>query len=728
MIDSSAKWIWADKSEPNQYVLFSLPFKASAGEKLTLSLSVDSQYAVYLNGEFLDWGQWGDFPEYKTYDELDISRAAMDGDNRLDILCTWYGIDTFSYRVEPAGLIFSLYSDGKLIASSGSGVLCGADSRWKREGVSYVTGQIGWSFVYDSTLPPPEMSAAREIEKAATLVPRPIKKLMLTPEKKAVVLCRGPFIAGKENPRNMADELMNAYLGYECIIPRPVLPGKMICRGRDSGIYVTADLREQSAGLLSLDFTVKSKTKVMITWGEHLDDCRVRSSVGGRCFAAEYMAHEGDNRFIWPIRRLGLRYMQVFFFSGEEEVEVRYLGIKETDYPLDMSGKFICSDNLHNRIAEVSKRTLLMCMHEHYEDSPWREQALYNMDSRNQMLFGYYAFGETDFVRGSLKLFALGVREDGLIDICAPSRFVRTIPSFNAIFPLQSAEYLRHSGDKAFLSEILPALKRVCAAFEARIGENGLIRKFEDDSRYWDFFEWMTGLYGESRPDKEVYALPLNAFFSMAADGMAYICRELGDSDADKFASLHESINAAVNRVFWDDAKNEYFTYLRDGRLEHKAELSQALAVCCGVAKGDRLESCLSILSRTVGGVESGLSPVPPDSEEMHPLTISHIVYKYEALMRRPEKYAKQVFADIARVFGYMLYRNATTFWETIDGGYAFGDAGSLCHGWSAVPVYMYWRYAAGYRIESKTIEPVECGLGEIKALPTAGLNRMFGI
>ncbi|NLB16486.1 MAG: hypothetical protein GX827_06730, partial [Clostridiales bacterium] len=252
MIDSSAKWIWADKSEPNQYVLFSLPFKASEGEKLTLSLSVDSQYAVYLNGEFLDWGQWGDFPDYKTYDELDISRAAKDGDNRLDILCTWYGIDTFSYRVEPAGLIFSLYSDGKLIASSGRGVLCGADTRWKRDGVSYVTGQIGWSFVYDSTLPPPQMSAAREIEKAATLVPRPIKKLMLTPEKKAVVLCRGPFIAGKANPKNMADELMSAYLGYECIIPRPVLPGKMICRGRDSGIYVTADLGEQSAGLLSL--------------------------------------------------------------------------------------------------------------------------------------------------------------------------------------------------------------------------------------------------------------------------------------------------------------------------------------------------------------------------------------------------------------------------------------------------------------------------------------------
>ena len=43
-----------------------------------------------------------------------------------------------------------------------------------------------------------------------------------------------------------------------------------------------------------------------------------------------------------------------------------------------------------------------------------------------------------------------------------------------------------------------------------------------------------------------------------------------------------------------------------------------------------------------------------------------------------------------------MLTHGATSFWETIEGDAAFGKAGSLCHGWSAVPVYVYDRVARG--------------------------------
>jgi hypothetical protein len=35
-----------------------------------------------------------------------------------------------------------------------------------------------------------------------------------------------------------------------------------------------------------------------------------------------------------------------------------------------------------------------------------------------------------------------------------------------------------------------------------------------------------------------------------------------------------------------------------------------------------------------------------------------------------------------------MLAEDATSFWETEDGAAAFGNAGSLCHGWSALPIY----------------------------------------
>ena len=743
MFDIKSRWIWhGGEALPNEYLIFPVRFKGCKGARYELTLSADSQYAVFLNGELADWGQWGDFPEYKAYDTIDLSGKVTDGENLLEIEATWYGVDTFSYRKEPAGLIFTLTEDGKAVAVSDGDTDCVRDVRYAREDVPFVTGQIGWSFRYDSTKTALTAEKAAVVEKPATLVPRPIPKLRLDPPKQAVMLARGGFIAGKPE-QNFASEVQNAYLGYQRFIPRPKLPSAegIKVRGENDGVYVTVDLGEESAGLLNMDFTVPDETRVMITWGEHLDDCRVRSDI--RCFCAEYIARAGDNRFVYPMRRLGLRYLQVFFYSGENEVGIRYVGINETDYPVDDSGSFVCSDTLHNRIAEVSKRTLLMCMHEHYEDCPWREQALYNMDSRNQMLFGYYAFGETAFPKASLKLFALGVREeDGLIDICSPSRFQRTIPSFNAIFPMQAAEYLRHTGDKRFMKEILPQLKRVCEAFEDRIDDIGLVRKFEDDSRYWDFFEWQTGLEGRSRNTCDpVYALPLNAFFSMACSGMMYICDQIGDDDgAEHYAALADQLNAVINNVFWDDEKKEYFTYLIGGerekkpfgsrvvggRLEHKAELSQALAVCCGAAKNERLDACIDILSRTVGGVDSGLPAVPPDNEKMHPITISHLVYKYEALMKRPEKYGRLVFADIARVFGYMLYRQATTFWETIDGGYAFADAGSLCHGWSAVPIYMYYRYGAGYRIESRSVEPVDYGLGEIRCVLPGEIGKMF--
>ena len=39
-----------------------------------------------------------------------------------------------------------------------------------------------------------------------------------------------------------------------------------------------------------------------------------------------------------------------------------------------------------------------------------------------------------------------------------------------------------------------------------------------------------------------------------------------------------------------------------------------------------------------------------------------------------------------------LLDAGADTFWETLEGADAFGKAGSLCHGWSAVPIYIFHR------------------------------------
>lgn len=67
--------------------------------------------------------------------------------------------------------------------------------------------------------------------------------------------------------------------------------------------------------------------------------------------------------------------------------------------------------------------------------------------------------------------------------------------------------------------------------------------------------------------------------------------------------------------------------------------------------------------------------------------------YKYEALLSNPDRYLPFVLDEIAEILGDMLYNNATTFWETTIGEDDFFKTASLCHGWSAIPVYVFGKF-----------------------------------
>jgi len=63
--------------------------------------------------------------------------------------------------------------------------------------------------------------------------------------------------------------------------------------------------------------------------------------------------------------------------------------------------------------------------------------------------------------------------------------------------------------------------------------------------------------------------------------------------------------------------------------------------------------------------------------------------FKYDALLKvDKEKYRDYVIKNIENRYLPQLNAGATSFWETDLGEADFGNAGSLCHGWSAMPVY----------------------------------------
>jgi len=696
---TKAKWIWEEGlGGINTYVTFyDLAVLEGSAEGCFMYLSADTNYCLEINGETTAMGQYADYPFDKVYDTIALDGILRAGENRIIIRCWHQGNDTSTGRAETAGLIYEIRRGEEVLAFSSTETFSAPESEYDMgPDVELISPQLGYSFRYHAGRVASEEPPTVEVDKPMPVRSRPIKKPTVGEDEPAVLTLNGTF---RDKCRDSIGRRMQyaslAYLDHNAHRTLPSPDGiRFTCEDDDDGIFLIIDTMQENTGILSLDIEVKEDCEILIGWGEHLVDGRVRAWVGGRNFCALYEAKNGRNRWVNPFRRLGLRYLQVHIYA--KQALIRYAGIRTTEYPLDADVKFTCADSLHTRIHEVAKRTLRMCMHEHYEDCPWREQALYAMDSRNQMLCGYHAFREFDFPKASIRLIAQSLREDCMLELCSPARVPITIPSFSAMFLTQVYEYVLYSGDLEFAREMLPIMQQIAEVFLARRdGETGLIACFPE-AKYWNFYEHrpgLNGVIGGSMTAEEVtFDAPLCAFVSFGLRALANTMDAL-ELDSSRYREAHLRLNVDMNRAFWSEEEGCYISFVdMDGKKFHTSELTNALLVYADAVTGQRLDAVLEKLA----------------SGTLQYVSLSHSIFKYEALMRQPEKYARTVFSDIARQWGYMLYHDATTFWETIEGESDFDNAGSLCHGWSAIPIYFYHKYAM-------TLDGVVTGLYECR-------------
>ena len=677
LFTSKSKWIWLDAGRtPNRYMEALVRFTAQ-GAAAVLHITVEGQYAVFLNGEYLPSTQYSDFPFAKSVQVIPLAPAARE--NTLLIQCWYPGEDTSVTRLEDPGLRFEVRCGGDILAASDETVPVRPMTLYQDGPVTQITGQLGMGFYCRIAEEAPWQSAVC-VEKEARCVPRPIRELRVEPCRKPTVVSQGSFqYAGG---RDAGERMQLAGLFWQPIEKMTggestALPLRFENAFAD-GIYILLDMGQLYEGYLTLDVTCPKDTLIDVGFGEHTQDLRLRTSVGHRCFGVTAAAGPARRRFVHYFKRLGCRYIQLFIHS--HEAAVHEAGIQPLYYPVDERPGLVLSDPLHNRIAEISRRTLLACMHEHYEDCPWREQALYAFDSRNQMLAGYYAFGEFVYARENLRLLALSQRDDGLLELCAPARIPITIPSFSMAFIIALEEYCRHSGDLGFAREMMPVCERILDTLAAHV-RDGLAWRLEDP-KYWNFYEWQPMLdgYGDvALPSAEA---GLQLFGILALQRMRSIRNMLGISPREADERIEDALTHGLEQ-FWNEEAQAYASFLRQGRQLQYAELIQSLALYAGVCPAERRSALRGHL------LNGGLVPV----------TLSYSLFKYEALLQDPGC-TKAVFDEIAARWGAMLYQGATSFWEVDEGAPAFERAGSLCHGWSAIPLYLYGAYGLAIRPE----------------------------
>lgn len=657
--------VWTDEVTENQYIEAKQCFLVHDPKKAVIQICSDADYAFWINGKFVGAGQWRTYTPKKAYDEYNITEFLKDGENELTATAYHQGTASLTYSNAEPFFVFAIDIDGTTVAT-GKDTLVRRHPHYVSGAVEMITSQLGYSFYYDASLSEGEWESCREVPvKNIEYFKCPVKKLERCPEVNGSVKSQGVLMRYTDG--TPAEIMHRDFLSFR---PKEEIFDGTRVKKCESGVYFVIDLGENLAGYFTMSITAARGTVFDIGYGEHIDDLRVRTAVGGRNFAARYIAKDGRQEFTEQIRRFGCRYIEIHITNMTGAVDFENIGLIPVQYPLTHVADFKCSDYFFEKLYSVSVKTLRMCMHEHYEDCPWREQALYAYDSYVQMLCGYYAFGEYDFARASLGLLADSQREDGLLKLTAPGEAGITIPIFSLAWIMSLEKYVLYSGDVLFGKKHMTAAKKILDFFEVR---EGLVIN-NSSKKFWSFIEWSDGLDGGVVEQSDA---PTAFYYIFAVEAYNKLCEYC---NGEKYGSDTEYMKTKIYEEFFDEQKHIYRTRRKDSRIH---ELTQAFAV---LAKMPYSEEIAEMLTKTDNG--------------MVKLTLGMLLFKYDALLGYGEKYADYVCDDIVRIYGDMIFSGADTLWETSEGADAFDYAGSLCHAWSAVPVYVLFRYYIGFKPE----------------------------
>lgn len=622
MFNKNAVWIWKNGvEEKDSFVSFVDEFDFSGEDKVELSLCAETNYIAYINDKKVSFGQFPNYPNIKYYDKIDVSKYCVNGKNKLSITVWYEGFDSFTHIDDGAGLIYAVECAGKTLTCSSSKTLSGIDNSYVGGQKQLLTIQVGYSTKM-ANAGANEYSESKVIEKCMNIVERPVKQLF-----------EEEFVSAKEV---------------------------------SACVY---DLGKETAGYLSVEFSCENDCVVTVSYGEYLkNDGKVPRILpggykdAGRDFSLDFYCKKGENSFTNYFTRLAGRYLEV---TCNEKVVVNKIGLIPVSYPQEINN--IKLEGLDKEIYDTCVKTLQLCMHEHYEDCPWREQALYSLDSRNQMLCGYYAFKDSSYQRAMLAYIANGKRPDGILELTYPAINTPAIPFFSLIYVVAVGEYIEHTNDFSILDSVFETVSGIMNIFTDRIDDANLIPNLPEP--FWNFYEWSTG--SESREEliegtvrEYKHDLILNCAYLYAMKHYQKMLAHLNKN----FTVDLEKVKCAIKDTFFDVEKGVYF--LSDVGTKYYSQLGNAFAVLVGLGNKDIAEKLVQ-------------------DKTLIEATLSMLGFVYDAILYYDNSKSDYILNDIRKNYGYMLSKGATSFWETIL-GVDESESSSLCHGWSAMPVYYY--------------------------------------
>lgn len=656
------------------------------GGPSSLSITADSRYRLFINGELIAAGPAKATGDTWFVDELDVTAHLTPGTNII-------GIDVVSYSISTLGnaSVPRMGRPGLLVRGTGAAQILSSRESWKctalpgrtfhqgsntvflgiQESVEGSISEHGWldpdfndfgwrTPVLDShepfqTVPRPAL-ARRQIP-PLTLDKVPLGAI--TTSTGASIdwagLLRGESInipAGLDVSVDLdAGFLMTAFLALA------------VESGRGARIVITAaECYEQPPS--EIPWLRNKGDRADYRHGDLYGDPDTYSVSGAG-------TPRSPERFS-PFWFRTFRFLRLRIVTGSESLRIRSLTLTRTHYPLEISGAFSSSSKVDRKLWDVSVRTLLNCMHETFEDCPFYEQLQYAMDTRSQALFSLHLSSDDRLIRRAIEDFAASGDPMGLTESRTPSVEPQFIPGFSLYWIRMVADHVAHIGDNAFTERFIGRIDAVLGYFSDRISADGFVISPADGGPLWNFVDWTEAWrptrgvpdLGPRRANTIVTFMYITAL--RAAASIAKFCERSGLSQ-----EYQARADALSQRIASGPAWDESAGYFRDsdGGVPQSVH-AQVWAVLSGTVKGS---AARNLLLRATADVS------------LAPCSYAAALDLHDALRQAG------AHASISwKPWEDMLAMNLTTWAE---------DTVSLrsdCHAWGSVPLQHFPRYVLG--------------------------------
>lgn len=386
------------------------------------------------------------------------------------------------------------------------------------------------------------------------------------------------------------------------------------------------------------------------------------------------------------------RFIRIEVQTENQPLRIRRPWYRESAYPLEPKSSVTSPVPWVEPLWNISLRTLQFCMHETYEDCPYYEQMQFVMDTRLQALFTYSVGGDTGLVRKALEDFHSSLLPEGITQNRFPSAMVQIIPSFSLHYIYMLHDYYWQTGDADLIKRYRPTVDAILDWFDRKIGDSGLVERIG----YWEYIDWVTEWEGGMpTAGKEGPSTIHNLMYASALQTAAMLNAATGRGQvSEEYEERASRILSIIERLCWSEEQGMY----REGpAFEQYSQHGQLWAVLSGLCEGDKAKR---VLIRAL------------DDPNVLKCSFSMAFYLFRAL-EKADIYDRT--SELLNQWIGMLSLHLTTLPEMPT------EPRSDCHAWSALPLYEFTHCILGL----KSTQP---GWSELVIEPhTLHLSEMSG-